>query len=247
MTSLHYRLLEASVDMLLNGLGLFVSDFAVKPRLGQNLRGTQGKPAPRTPASMSTWWGERGTHRSLWDLRESQHFVKNCKMLQGNSCPTSRQCTLSLARLSQQSKTGTAWANQHPIWEAELGKWIGLNAEDVSRVVNLKALYITLVPPSRIKCNSPAEASVVVFFFLMVPGMTGCLSTSVILSCSYWSLKIRLLNRVRKNIWQGSLRCFPGSISKWRGWEPSQIIEHHADSSSIFACKDLIECDRLEI
>ena len=85
------------------------------------------------------------------------------------------------------------------------------------------------------------------FFFLMVPGMTGCPSTSVVLSCSYWSLKIRLLNRVRKNIWQGSLHCFPGSISKWRGWEPSQIIEHHADSSSIFACKDLIECDRLEI
>lgn len=246
MTSLHYRLLEASVDMLVNGLGLFVSDFAVKPRLGQNLRGTQGKAAACTPVSMSTWWRERGAHFSLWDHRESQHFMKNYKMLQGSCCPTSRQCTLSLARFSQQSKAGTAWANQHPIWETELGKWIRLYAEDVSRVVNLKALYITLVPPSWIKCNSPAEASVFVFF-LMVPGMTGCPSTSVALSCSYWSLKIRLLNRVRKNIWQGSLHCFPGSISKWRGWEPSQIIEHHADSSSIFACKDLIECDRLEI
>lgn len=40
----------------------------------------------------------------------SQHFMKNYKMFQGSCCPTSRQCILSLTRLSQLSKTGTAWA-----------------------------------------------------------------------------------------------------------------------------------------
>lgn len=53
--------------------------------------------------------------------------------------------------------------------------------------------------------------------------------------------------KLERITWQGFLHCFPGSIIKWQGWEPSQVVEYHADSPSIIACKDLIDCDRLEI